>query len=135
MSKLKIIIALFGIAILLNACMKPEEPTNVQILTGEWNVKSVIADGEVNFPDHTFLQNSILHLDRNATFLFINVDGRAKAGTWTATETELSLSDPIEGNINFTIIYASYDKLHVVHTISNQLTGGIEIRYLFERIR
>ena len=135
MSKLKIIIALFGIAILLNGCMKPEEPTTVQILTGEWTVRSVIADGEVNVPDHTFLQNSTLHLDRNATFLFINVDGRAKAGTWTATETELSLSDPVEGNINFSIIYASYDKLHVVHTINNQLTGGIEIRYLFERIR
>ncbi len=135
MSKIKTIIAFFGIAILMNACMKPEEPTNVQILTGEWNVRSVIADGEVNFPDQTFLQNSVLHLDRNATFLFINVDGRAKAGTWTATDTELSLADPVEGNITFSIIYASYDKLHVVHTISKQLTGGIEIRYLFERIR
>ncbi|MDY0201261.1 MAG: hypothetical protein WC951_04090 [Bacteroidales bacterium] len=135
MNKLKYIIAFFGLAILMNGCMEPEEPTNVQILTGEWEVVSVIADRQVNFPPNVFLAQSVLHLDRNETFLFVNVDGRAKAGTWTASETELTLSDAEEGDVTFTIVYSDYNKMHVYYTITNTLTGDIELRYLFERIK
>ena len=134
MNKLKYIIAFFGLAILMNGCMKPQEPTNVQILTGEWEVESVIANREVNFPDNVFLAQSVLHLDRNETFLFVNVDGRAKAGTWTATEDQLTLNDAEDGNITFNIAYSNYNKMHVYYTITNSLTGDIELRYLFERI-
>jgi hypothetical protein len=115
--------------------MKPEEPATAQILAGKWEVISVIADRQVNFPDNVFLANSVLHLDRNETFLFINVDGRAKAGTWSATDSQLTLTDPNDGNITFNIVYMDYNKLHVYYTISNQLTGDIELRYLFESIR
>ncbi len=135
MNRLKYIIVFFGLAILMNACMKPEEPATAQILAGKWEVISVIADRQVNFPDNVFLANSVLHLDRNETFLFINVDGRAKAGTWSATDSQLTLTDPNDGNITFNIVYMDYNKLHVYYTISNQLTGDIELRYLFESIR
>ena len=135
MNKLKYIIAFFGLAILMNGCAKPEEPTNVQILTGEWKVESVIADREVNFPEYVFLAQSVLHLDRNNTFLFVNVDGRAKAGKWNATDKQLTLNDAEEGNVTFTIVYCDYNKMHVYYTITNTLTGNIELRYLFERIR
>jgi hypothetical protein len=135
MNKLKYIIAFFGLAIIMNACMKPEEPTNVQILAGEWEVVSVIADRQVNVPANAFLAQSVLHLDRNNTYLFVNVDGRAKAGTWLATDTELTLNDTEEGDVTFTIVYADYNKMHVYYTINNPLTGDIELRYLFERIK
>ncbi len=135
MNKLKHIIVFIGLAFFMNGCMEPVEPTNVQILTGEWEVVSVIADRQLNDPDNIFGEESVLHLDRNETFLFINVDGRAKAGTWAATEAALTLTDPDEGNIAFTIVYSNYNKLHAYYTISNSLTGDIELRYLFERIK
>jgi hypothetical protein len=133
MNKMKYFLVFFGISVLLNACVKPDDPTEVQILTGEWMVKNVIANGQINIPDDVFMVNSVLHLDRNETFLFINVDGRANAGTWAATDTRLTLTGN-QGNIAFNIVYLKYDKLHVYYTFGNQLTGEIELRYLFERI-
>jgi len=136
MTKLINLIVIVGLAALISSCVKPQDPTEVQILTGEWMVKNVIANGQVNFPDDVFLENSVLHLDRNETFLFINVDGRANSGTWTATDKEVKLTlDGNAGELVFNIVYLNYEKLHVYYSFTNQITGTIELRYLFERIK
>jgi len=134
MTKLKLIVVVLGVLVALSSCMKPTEPTNVQILTGEWEIVNVIADGEINLPDQAFMENSVLHLDRNETFLFINVDGRAVAGTWTANETKLTLKGKDQTMV-YNIVYLDYDKLHVYNSFTNLITGEIEVRYLFNRVR
>ncbi len=131
MAKFKYLMFIVGFALLVNSCAKPDDPTAVQILIGEWEVVSVVADGQI--PPDVFLAQSRLHLDRNETFLFINVDGRANAGTWTASETQLTLQHSTGGSTNFNIVYMDFDKLHVYHVISSQ-AGEVELRYLFNRI-
>ena len=128
------LVIVFGIiGMLFSSCVKPEDPTEVQILTGEWTVRNVIANGQVNLPDEVFLEESVLHLDRNETFLFINVDGRANSGTWTADETTITLTLDGGGTIAFSITYLNYEKLHAYYEFLNTQTGTIEVRYLFER--
>lgn len=117
-----------------NSCMKPEEPTNVQILTGEWQIVNVIGDGEINLPEGAFTENALLHLDRNETFLFINVDGQAYAGEWEADDEQLTLIAK-DNTIVFNIVYLDFRKLHVYYSFSNQVTGEIEVRYLFNRVQ
>ena len=133
MNKLKYLIVFIGLSVFANSCVEPEDPTNVQILTGEWEVKHVIANGEVSV-DNFYQEQSVLHLDRNETFLFINVDGRAESGVWTADENQLNLT-PAEGDqLVFEIVYSNYDKLHAYYSIDTPIAGEIELRYLFERI-
>lgn len=137
MNKYKNLIFVMAVALILGACAKPETPTNVQIAEGEWAVENVIANGELNFPEGSYYEvNSVLHLDRNETFLFINVNGRATAGTWTATETNLTLNgtSPEVYVQNFTIASLTWDKMHVYRTFTVGTTQ-VELRYLFRRIR
>jgi hypothetical protein len=132
MKNSKFIAIIIGMLIMLGSCVKPEDPTNVQILKGEWEVVSVIANGVVN-PDETFAEESVLHLDRNETYLFVTVDGRAEAGTWDADEETLTLTSSDGGAKVFNIVYLDYNKMHVYYSFNNDLTGDIELRYLFER--
>ena len=135
MNKYKNLIFVVVVALILGACAKPETPTNVQIAEGEWEVENVIANGELNLPEGSYFSvNSVLHLDRNETFLFVNVDGRATAGTWTATETNLTLTgtSPEAYTQDYTIVSLTYDKMHVYRTFLI-LGNPVEIRYLFRR--
>jgi hypothetical protein len=137
MTKMKHIFAIIVLALAFNACVKPKDPTPVQILTGEWKIESVIANGDLNLPDDVFMANSTLHLDRNNTFLFVNVNGRAMSGTWEATETALNLT--IEGAagavMTMNIVYMNYEKLHAYYSFNNSATGAVEVRYLFNRVK
>lgn len=128
MSKFKYLMLVLGLFVMLGSCVKPVDPTEVQILTGEWEVENVIANGESNL-GQVFQNESRLHLDRNESFLFVNVDGYANSGTWAADETSLTLGDVV-----YTIVYLDYDKLHVYTTFNNALTGDVELRYLFKRV-
>lgn len=134
MAKFKYLMFIAGFALLFNSCMKPDDAEPAQILFGEWKVINVIVDGQINIPDEAFLENSVLHLELDETFLFINVDGRANIGTWTATETQLTLSHNDGGSTVFNIVYLDYDKLHVYYTVGGP-GGEFELRYLFNRIK
>lgn len=135
MNKYKNLFLVMVVALVLGACEEPQTPTNVQIATGEWAVENVIANGELNL-DQLYQVNSVLHLDRNETFLFVNVDGRATAGTWTATEETLTLDgdSPEVFTHNYTIVSLTWDKMHVFRTFNIGATQ-VELRYLFRRIR
>lgn len=132
MAKFKYLMLIVGFSLLIHACAKPEDPTEIQILIGEWEVEYVAADGQIP-PDIMFLEESRLHLDRNETFLFVNVDGRSNSGNWTATESHLTLNHQHGGSTNFNIVYLDFEKLHVYQTIASQV-GEIELRYLFRRV-
>lgn len=130
MNKIRNLFFVVVIALFANACADPDEPNMIQIAQGEWIVENVIANGQLN---EIFEVNSVLHLDRNETFLFVNVDGRATAGTWTATETTLTLNGSDGSTQSFTIVNLTWEKMHVYRTFSNPVAGQIELRYLFRR--
>lgn len=132
MNKLRIITIGLVLAFILNACTKPEDPSTEQIITGEWIVENVIADGQVNIPD-VFNVDAVLHLDPNGSFLFVNIDGRASAGTWDATGTELMLTGTDGYAQNFTVVYTNWEKMHIFRTLSIAQGEDVELRYLFRR--
>lgn len=132
MNKLRNIILVMVIALFANSCAEPAEPDPIQVVVGEWRVENVIANGQVNLPE-IFEVDSRLHLDHNQTFLFVNVDGRATAGSWTATETNLMLENT-EGSVqDFTIVYLNWEKMHVYRTFTIDMGNEIELRYMFRR--
>lgn len=135
MNKYKNLIFVMVVALVLGACAKPETPTNVQIAEGEWVVENVIANGEVNEQDY-YSENSVLHLDRNGSFLFTHINGTATAGTWTATETQLTLTitSPGAGTQNYTIVNLEWEKMHIFRTFTVGTTP-VELRYLLRRLR
>ncbi|MDD2563385.1 MAG: hypothetical protein PHU27_04130 [Salinivirgaceae bacterium] len=132
MNKIKIIIIGLVLAFIMNACTKPEDPATSQVITGEWVVENVIADGQVNIPG-VFSIDAVLHLDSNGSFLFVNVDGRASAGTWIATGTELLLNGSDGYVQNFTVVYTNWEKMHIFRTLSIAQGANVELRYLFRR--
>lgn len=134
MIKLKLILIVLGLTGLLTSCVDPEDPSEVQILTGEWEVQNVIANGQLDFPDDVFMEESILYLNRNETYLFINVDGSASSGTWSADEDNLSLTGENGDSRQYEIIYMDYSKLQVSYTVTNPATGEINLTYVFNRI-
>jgi hypothetical protein len=134
MNKYKNLIFVMVVALILGACAKPETPTAVQIAEGVWVVESVIANGEVN-PQYSYSEGSVLHLDRNETFLFVHINGTATAGTWTATDTQLTLTvtSPEAGTQNYTIVNLEWEKMHIFRTIQVGTTT-VELRYLLARV-
>ena len=131
MNKLKNLILVMAVLFFANSCAEPEEATPTQILYGEWTVENVIANGQVNIPE-IFNVDAKLHLDRNGTFLFVNIDGRGDAGTWTATESSLTLTGG-EGAHTYTIAFLDWDKLHVHRSFTIAQGGEVELRYMFRR--
>ena len=130
MNKIRNLFFVVVIALFAHSCADPDDPTMIQIAQGEWIVENVIANGQLN---EIFEVNSVLHLDRNDSFLFVNVDGRATAGTWTATETTLTLNGSDGSTQSFTIVNLTWEKMHVYRTFNNPVAGQIELRYLFRR--
>lgn len=66
---------------------------------------------------------------------FILVDGNRvlTVGTWTASETAITLN-PTEGEaITLEIVTLTYEKAHVVQLLNSPILGEVEIRYLMNR--
>lgn len=135
MNNLKFLVYILGISLVLGSCAKPEDPTPVQILTGEWEVAEVVAAGEVKFPEDMFLEKSALNLNKNNTYLFMNVNGRAEQGTWDADEDKLTLTSNDGNNTVFNIKYMNFEKLQAYTSFDNQITGEVEVIYLFDRTK
>lgn len=135
MTNLKYLVYILGISFVLGSCAKPEEPTPVQILTGEWEVAEVMAAGEVKFPEDMFLDKSRLQLENNESYLFITVDGRYDAGTWSADADALTLTSKDGGVTVLNISYMNFERLNAFTSFDNEITGEVEVRYLFERVR
>ena len=132
MDKFKSLMIILVVTLLMAGCQEPEDPTAVQIAIGEWEVENVIANGELNLPE-IFQVRSMLHLDRNETFLFVNIDGRATAGTWQAGAGSLRLTGSDGAVHDYTIVYLTWEKMHVYRTLT-VLGGEVELRYLFRRV-
>lgn len=118
-----------------SSCTEPADPTPTKMAYGDWAVQEVYVNGQANPPNNTVI--SRFTLERDDSYVLVDNNGFISVGTWTATETNLTLSeaDTTSGGMvyDFSIIFQSYEKMHLVQTISNPTAGDIQIRYLMDR--
>jgi len=122
-----------GIAILAISCAEPTDPTPTQMAYGEWVVVDYFVDGQQSsgYPIER------LNLERDDSYTMVDNNGFISVGTWTATDTKLTLSaaDSTGGSASydFGITYQTFEKMQLLQTISNPTAGDIQIRYLMNR--
>ena len=124
-----LILAAFAIVVI--SCTEPTDPTPTNMSYGDWRVDEYYVNGQEE-------GSSIIDrftLERDGTFLLEDNNGILTIGTWTATETALTLSGQGEGaaSYNFTIVFQSYEKMHLLQNIQSPTAGTIEIRYLMNK--
>lgn len=118
-----------GIASLAISCAEPVEPTSSQQVVGTWEVAEYFVNGQVD--EGNLIDRLVIESDGN----FILVDGNRvlTVGTWTSSETAITLS-PSEGEaITLEIVTLTYDKANVVQILNSPILGEVEIRYLMNR--
>ncbi|HCX23612.1 MAG: hypothetical protein CMB80_28330 [Flammeovirgaceae bacterium] len=119
--------ALFAIS-----CAEPVQPTPTNMSYGDWSVVEVYVDGQAE----TSYSGSLFErftLERDDTFIVVDRNGLAYVGTWVATDTSLTLTADDGTVFSFTIVFQSYEKLHLLQTISSPTAGDIVIRYLMDQ--
>jgi hypothetical protein len=117
-----------GIATLAISCAEPEEPTSSQRIVGTWDVSEYYVSGQsggANIIDR-------LIIERDGNFILEDDNGVLTVGTWSSTDTALTLT-PTEGEaITLTIVTLTYRKGHFIQNLSSPTIGDIEIRYLMD---
>ena len=69
-------------------------------------------------------------LERDGSFVLEDDNNLIFVGTWTSTDTSLTLTAEDGTVFNFTIVFLSYTKMQIVQSITNPSIGTITIRYL-----
>jgi hypothetical protein len=116
-------------ALLAVSCTEPELATPSTLSYGDWDVVEFYVDGQSNGA-------SVIErftLDRNDTFVLEDQNGILTSGTWTVSETALTLTGSNGSTFAFTIIFQSRDKMHLTQTISNPTVGSFIITYLVNK--
>jgi len=121
-----------ALALYVSACAKPEELTNAQVMPGEWRMSSYILNGELEEANYTDVS---LILERDNKFIFVEPNSRTYAGTWEATETDLTLTASSGEVLVFTVVTLRDDFLHITRTVTNPVAGDLEFRYLYQRVQ
>lgn len=117
---------LAGMAIMAISCAEPADPTPTQMAFGNWTVDEYYVNGQED-------GSGILErftLERDDSFLMEDNNGILFVGTWTATDTSLTLTDESGEVFEFTIVYQSYTKMQLLQEITSPSAGTIQIRYL-----
>ncbi len=119
-----------SMAIMALACAEPEQPTATQMAIGNWEVAEYYVNGQT---DGSSVINRFT-LERDGSFILEDNNGILFAGTWTATDTQLTLTQTGDGGqvFDFTIVFQSYTKMQLLQVISSPSAGDIEIRYLMD---
>ena len=122
-----------GIATLAISCAEPEAVTpNSSKVVGEWDVEDAYVSGQADSPDLI----TKLVIERDGSFVYEDNNGVLTVGTWSTSETALTLTGEGEGaqTIELQIELLTYTKGHFVHNLSSPLIGEVEIRYLMNKI-
>lgn len=109
------------------SCAETSAPTSTQMAPGEWDVAEVFVNGQTQGGVNLFER---FILERDGSFVLEDENGIFFAGTWTATESRLTLSASDGTVFDFAIIFMSYSKMQLVQTIAGSAAGDLEIRYL-----
>ncbi len=129
MNRLLNYIIIAGMAILAISCADPEDPTPTKMSYGEWYVDQYFVDGQAS-------SGSVIDrftLERDDSFILVDNNDFVTVGTWMADETSLTLSGSDGSSLVFSIVFQSYNKMHLVQTIESPSAGTIEIRYLMNK--
>ncbi len=133
MNKLYNYIILTGVVLLAISCTVPVDPTPTKMAFGDWSVSETFVNGQVN--DGTVFTR--FTLERDMSYVLVDNNGFISVGEWTATETNLTLSesDTTSGGIvyDFGIVFQSFEKMQLLQTIASPSAGDIEIRYFMNR--
>lgn len=121
-----------ALALFIIACAQPDEPSNAQVLPGEWRITSYILNGELE--DVGFTHISLI-LERDNKFIFIEPNGRSYAGTWLASDTELTLNASSGETLAFTLVTLRADFMHLMRTVNSPAAGELEFRYVLNRVQ
>ncbi|MBK6267445.1 hypothetical protein JKA74_20585 [Marivirga sp. S37H4] len=124
-------IFVLGIALIAISCAKPEDPSTGKMVVGEWLVDEAYVSGQAD--DSDIIERLVIERDGN--FVLEDANGVLSVGTWSATETALTLTGTGEGSEtrDLQIVTMTYSKAHFVQNVSSSIAGDFEIRYLMNR--
>jgi hypothetical protein len=114
-----------------SACLETETPEPSSVVMGEWAVDEVVSNGQVD--NGTPGINAYLLLESNNTYVFVNINGTATYGTYSATESNLTLTSNDNIVEEYSIEYVDWQTLHLQRSFA--IAGGseVEIRYVFHK--
>lgn len=121
---------LAGVILLTYSCASPSDPTATEMAPGEWEVVEYYVNGQ---SDGSYSIWDRFILERDGTFVLEDQNELFFGGTWTITDTTLTLTADDGTTFTFAIVFMSYTKMQLVQTITNPNAGDIEIRYLMNR--
>ncbi|WP_425390845.1 hypothetical protein [Ekhidna sp.] len=130
MKRLYNILMLAGVVLLSYSCAETSAPTPTQMVPGDWEVAEVYVNGQTQGSVDLFDR---FILERDGSFVLEDINGIFFAGTWTASDTQLTLNASDGTVFSFAIVFQSYSKMQLVQTISGGNAGDLEIRYLLNR--
>lgn len=123
-------IIISGVVILAISCAEPENPSATNMSYGAWEVIEYYVDG-IDAGGNSVIDR--FHLERDGSFILEDENGVVNIGTWTADDSNLTLSglDSTSTGFDFSIVYQSYTKMHLLQNNTNPAVG--EIRYLLDK--
>lgn len=116
--------ALFAIS-----CAEPEQPTPTNMSYGNWRVVEYYVNGQAA-GSGSYIVFDRFTLERDDSFVLEDDNGFVYVGDWVASGTSLTLTADDGTVFSFEIVYQTYDKLHLLQTITSPTIGDIQIRYL-----
>lgn len=132
MRTIKNLILLLVLSTVAFSCRKPVDPTPTQMAAGIWKVDNVITNQQ-ELPPGAYAVDSKLHLDRNESFLFNNVNGVSSAGKWSSDGSKLTLTPATGDAVVYTIVNLTPEKMHIVTEFNTFLGTKVELRYMLSR--
>ncbi|MEL6557304.1 MAG: hypothetical protein AAFQ94_03920 [Bacteroidota bacterium] len=126
MKRLFSYLLMMGMVLGAVSCVEPEDPTPANQLIGNWGVDEFFVNGQ---SDGSGVIERFT-LERDGSFVLEDDNNLIFVGTWTSTDTSLTLTAEDGTVFNFTIVFLSYTKMQIVQNITNPSIGTITIRYL-----
>ncbi|MCV9386057.1 hypothetical protein [Reichenbachiella ulvae] len=126
MNKLFKHIIVLGLVLSAFSCTDPEEFTAAKNMPyGDWEVAEYFVNGQTQ---GSYILERFT-LERDGTFILVDSNDVLFHGTWTSTETSLTLTE-VGGSsqvFDFEIVFLGPEKMHLRQVISGL---DLEIRYL-----
>lgn len=133
-NRLSIIVVLAVMA----GCAEPADPSAIGRTYGDWYVVEYYVNGQAaeEYSSDGFIAFDRFTLERDGSFILEDVNGFVYVGTWTATSETLTLVEEGEGGttFDFSIVYQTFQKIHLTQVISSPTAGDIELRYLMNKL-
>ncbi len=136
MRKILSYIMITGMALYAISCAEPVEPTSTNMSYGDWVVTEYYVNGQAAGSGGSTSSTLVFDrftLERDDSFVLTDDNGFVYVGNWVATDTNLTLTAEDSTVFDFAIVFQSYEKLHLLQTISNPTAGDIQIRYLMNQ--